>query len=100
MQELYNTKPKKIPRNDELVFGQEMTDHMMEVHWSKSRGWGPPTVDAYHPLTLDPAAKCLHYAVEVPFTNTIVLFECELCLCKYNVNLVSSPARGWFAQFF
>lgn len=65
MQEQTNRKPKSIPDNSTLKFGAAMTDHMLEIHWRSDRGWGRPTIDNYHPLMLDPAAKCLHYAIEV-----------------------------------
>lgn len=65
MREVFNKKPQAIPADNTLMFGKQMTDHMLEVNWSTGRGWGPPTIDAYHPLMLDPAAKCLHYAIEV-----------------------------------
>ena len=65
MQEFTNRTPKTIPENSSLKFGQAMTDHMLEIHWSSDRGWGKPTIDSYKPLQIDPAAKCLHYSIEV-----------------------------------
>lgn len=65
LQHIYNRKKKNVPDSNTLVFGATMTDHILEMHWTKSRGWGRPTIDEYHPISLDPAAKCFHYAVEV-----------------------------------
>ncbi|XP_067928868.1 branched-chain-amino-acid aminotransferase, mitochondrial-like [Watersipora subatra] len=65
MIESVGKKPQMIPSNDSLIFGKTMTDHMFEVHWTSERGWGTPHIDGYHPLNLDPAAKCLHYSIEL-----------------------------------
>lgn len=65
LRESYTKKPKVIPANNTLKFGHEMTDHMLEINYTVDRGWGKPVIGAYHPLSLDPAAKCLHYSLEV-----------------------------------
>ncbi|KAF6032986.1 BCAT1 [Bugula neritina] len=66
LQESLTKYPKLIPPNDDsLKFGKVMTDHMLEVPWNNVTGWGSPTISPYHPLPLDPAAKCLHYALEL-----------------------------------
>jgi branched-chain amino acid aminotransferase len=46
-------------------FGQHFTDHMVDICWSERGGWHRPRVQAYGPITLDPAAAVLHYAQEV-----------------------------------
>eukprot|EP00742_Colponemidia_sp_Colp-10_P002341 GILJ01002497.1.p1 GENE.GILJ01002497.1~~GILJ01002497.1.p1 ORF type:complete len:399 (+),score=57.00 GILJ01002497.1:48-1244(+) len=57
-----NPKPK--PASKSLLFGRNFTDHMFEVDWSKSEGWTSPRITPYHKLEIDPAASCLHYALE------------------------------------
>ncbi|NHI17246.1 branched-chain amino acid aminotransferase [Microbacterium excoecariae] len=46
-------------------FGTVFTDHMVDVCWSERGGWHRPRVQAYGPISLDPAAAVLHYAQEV-----------------------------------
>jgi branched-chain amino acid aminotransferase len=46
-------------------FGKVFTDHMVDICWSEKGGWHRPRVQAYGPITLDPAAAVLHYAQEV-----------------------------------
>jgi branched-chain amino acid aminotransferase len=41
-----------------------MSDHLLEVDWDVEKGWGKPRIIPYGPLPLDPAASCLHYAIE------------------------------------
>jgi len=52
-------RPK--PPLDQLKFGVTPTDHMLEIDWTKEAGWGAPVIRPYGPLSLDPAAKVLHY---------------------------------------
>ncbi|HHU45096.1 MAG TPA: branched-chain amino acid aminotransferase [Actinomycetales bacterium] len=42
-------------------FGKHFTDHMVVVDWDADRGWHSPRVEAYGPLTMDPASSVLHY---------------------------------------
>ncbi|MFD5867721.1 branched-chain amino acid aminotransferase [Corynebacterium sp. NPDC060344] len=42
-------------------FGQHFTDHMVRIDWDADRGWHSPRVEAYGPLTMDPASSVLHY---------------------------------------
>ncbi len=47
------------------AFGTTFTDHMVDVCWSAGGGWHRPRVQAYGPISLDPAAAVLHYGQEV-----------------------------------
>jgi branched-chain amino acid aminotransferase len=46
-------------------FGTHMTDHMLTVEWTPDDGWHAARIEAYGPLTLDPATAVLHYAQEI-----------------------------------
>lgn len=49
----------------ELSFGKVFTDHMARAVWTKDEGWHDHRVEAYGPLSLDPATAVLHYAQEI-----------------------------------
>jgi branched-chain amino acid aminotransferase len=58
------TSPKKPPTDQELSkihFGTVFTDHMLMIDYEKGRGWHDARIVPYGPITLDPAACCLHY---------------------------------------
>jgi branched-chain amino acid aminotransferase len=46
-------------------FGTRFTKHMAEAHYTQGTGWGAVQIVPYAPLTLDPAAKALHYGQTV-----------------------------------
>ena len=52
------------PNMKTVVFGANMTDHMLEIDWTTEKGWHTPTITPYHPLSIDPAASVFQYAVE------------------------------------
>jgi len=49
----------------DLNFGTQFTDHMARAQWRTGTGWIDRRVEAYGPLSLDPAAAVLHYAQEI-----------------------------------
>ncbi|XP_030381301.1 branched-chain-amino-acid aminotransferase, cytosolic [Scaptodrosophila lebanonensis] len=55
------------PDNDEaLGFGKLFTDHMLKIYYHKSLGgWQKPEITPLENLVMHPAAKVLHYAVEL-----------------------------------
>ncbi|XP_052828400.1 branched-chain-amino-acid aminotransferase, cytosolic [Octopus bimaculoides] len=57
--------PRLKPASDELVFGRYFTDHMLEIEWTAQGGWEKPQITPFHSLLMHPAAKALHYAVEL-----------------------------------
>lgn len=60
----HQLQPK--PEADALSFGKNFTDHMLKVFWHRSLGgWQKPEITPMENLVLHPAAKVLHYAVEV-----------------------------------
>jgi len=48
-----------------LNFGTQFTDHMSRAQWRPGTGWLNRRVEAYGPLSLDPAAAVLHYGQEI-----------------------------------
>lgn len=61
------TKEKKSkPAADKLGFGKYYTDHMFIMNYEEAKGgWHSPRVVPYQPISLDPAAKILHYGQSV-----------------------------------
>nr|CAH7721395.1 unnamed protein product [Callosobruchus chinensis] len=54
------------PDVSELKFGQIFTDHMLKVFYHKQlRGWQKPSIIPFENISLHPAAKVLHYSIEV-----------------------------------
>jgi branched-chain amino acid aminotransferase len=49
----------------QLKFGHTFTDHMLSIAWSAETGWSKPKIAPVAPLQLHPAAKVLHYSVEL-----------------------------------
>lgn len=70
----HQLQPK--PDADALSFGKNFTDHMLKVFWHRSLGgWQKPEITPLENLVMHPAAKVLHYAVEVsPKTETRAFF--------------------------
>ncbi|MCL2684157.1 MAG: branched-chain amino acid aminotransferase [Synergistaceae bacterium] len=57
-------KQKHIPTQEELgdiKFGTVFTDHMLLINYSEGKGWYDARIVPYGPVSLDPAACCLHY---------------------------------------
>eukprot|EP01096_Ripella_sp_DP13-Kostka_P007965 TRINITY_DN293_c0_g1_i2.p1 TRINITY_DN293_c0_g1~~TRINITY_DN293_c0_g1_i2.p1 ORF type:complete len:420 (+),score=151.49 TRINITY_DN293_c0_g1_i2:56-1261(+) len=58
------TTPGVVPPNETLVFGKVRSDHMLYIEHDVTTGWKAPEIKPYAPLAIDPAALCLHYAIE------------------------------------
>ena len=56
------TQPKGKPKDADLAFGTEFTDHMFLMNYHVDKGWYDPARRAVRPAVLDPAAAVLHYA--------------------------------------
>ena len=66
------TELQAKPDVDNLAFGKYFTDHMLKVYWHKSLGgWQKPEITPMENLVIHPAAKVLHYAVEVSVCVTV-----------------------------
>ena len=60
------TAPKARPvPGQKLPFGAVFTDHMFTMDYDEGQGWHDPQIIPYGPISIDPAAKCLHYGQEV-----------------------------------
>jgi len=55
------TTPRPKPEASQLGFGKYFGDHMLVLEYEAGAGWSEPRIVPYGPLTLDPAASCLHY---------------------------------------
>jgi branched-chain amino acid aminotransferase len=55
------TTPRPRPDVSQLGFGKYFADHMLVLEYDGASGWGEPRITPYGPLSLDPAASCLHY---------------------------------------
>lgn len=49
---------------EELAFGRTFTDHMLEVDWNTTTGWGAPRIVPYGDIAISPAATGLHYGIQ------------------------------------
>ncbi len=59
------TTPKEKPaKGAKLGFGNIYTDHMLIIDWTEGKGWHDARIVPYAPLSIDPAAMVLHYAME------------------------------------
>ncbi|CAL8109953.1 unnamed protein product [Orchesella dallaii] len=56
---------KKKPDFTNLKFGSIFTDYMFSVRWDAENGWGIPKIDPVSSFQIHPAAKCLHYGLQV-----------------------------------
>lgn len=54
-----------------LTFGQNFAGHMLKVSWTETKGWGAPRIGPMQNIKLHPAAKVLHYAIEVKNKVTV-----------------------------
>jgi branched-chain amino acid aminotransferase len=52
---------KEKPKDKDLTFGTDFTDHMFLVDFEDEKGWYDPRIEPYGPLALDPATAVLHY---------------------------------------
>ena len=56
------TAPKAKPEDQtKLGFGKIFTDHMFLMNYDEGQGWHDARIVPYGPISMDPAAMCLHY---------------------------------------
>lgn len=63
--ELSKTNPNLPEDTSKLMFGHEFTDHMLSIEWSAKNGWQKPEIGKLKNLEIHPAAKVLHYSIEI-----------------------------------
>ncbi|XP_038213500.1 branched-chain-amino-acid aminotransferase, cytosolic [Zerene cesonia] len=57
---------QRKPEASDLGFGKYFTDHMLKINYHKELGgWQKPEITPFEYLTIHPAAKALHYAVQL-----------------------------------
>ena len=87
--------PKQKPGDEsKLGFGTIFTDHMFLMNYDLGEGWHDPRIVPYAPLSLDPAAMCLHYGQSVfegmkayrTADNRILLFRPDKNMARLNVS--------------
>ncbi|XP_026326515.1 branched-chain-amino-acid aminotransferase, cytosolic [Hyposmocoma kahamanoa] len=88
----YQLNPK--PEVQELGFGKFFTDHMLKVTFDKQLGgWQKPEISPFENLSIHPAAKALHYAIQLfeglkayrGVDDKIRLFRPELNMDRMNL---------------
>lgn len=89
------THPKAKPTDSsKLGFGNYYTDHMFIMNYDEGEGWHNGRIVPYGPLSLDPAAMCLHYGQEVfeglkayrAPDGQVVLFRPDKNMARLNVS--------------
>jgi len=64
-----NPNPDPDAERDEKIaaggFGKYYTDNMVTIDWSEADGWSDAQLNAYGPITLDPATAVFHYGQEI-----------------------------------
>lgn len=58
-------KRGKKPDETHLEFGQNFTDHMFTMRWTKEKGWCDARIEPYGPFSIMPAAMVFHYGQAV-----------------------------------
>nr|CAD7603597.1 unnamed protein product [Timema genevievae] len=85
------------PDTSALQFGKHFTDHMLKIHYYENMGgWQRPEIVPMESIVLHPAAKVLHYAVELfegmkAYRGTdgrIRIFRPELNMARMNHSAV------------
>ena len=60
----YTSKPREKCPDEQLGFGKEITDHMLQIKWRAGKGWGMPKIVAATSVSLHPFSHVFHYAIE------------------------------------
>jgi len=84
--------PPAPPTGDDLGFGSIFTPHMFMFD-HRDGTWSDPRIVPYGPLSLDPAAKVLHYAQEIfegmkayrnPRDGSVHMFRPDMNIARFN----------------
>ncbi|GFS88580.1 branched-chain-amino-acid aminotransferase, cytosolic [Nephila pilipes] len=98
-----STEQRELPDASNLVFGKTFSDHMLQIEWTQSNGWGKPEITPLHDFQMHPGAKVLHYGQAVfegmkayrRSDSKIALFRPELNARR----LLSSSERASLPSF-
>jgi len=60
-----NQKPKKLPKESEIHFGTDFSDHMFIMDYNPEKGWHNACIMPYGDLSISPAAMVFHYGQEM-----------------------------------
>lgn len=85
-------KRSTLPPKDQLAFGKHFTDHMLEMEWTQTDGWGAPSIEPFHNVELHPAASSLHYALSAfegmkayrAVDGSLRLFRPDMNMARFN----------------
>ncbi|KAJ8973724.1 hypothetical protein NQ317_012861 [Molorchus minor] len=96
------TEPDRLrskPEVSDLGFGKFFTDHMLKIYYhSQLGGWQRPMLVPFENISLHPAAKVLHYAIELfeglkayrGVDEKIRIFRPELNMRRMNKSAVTA----------
>ncbi len=101
-------KPDLPEDSSKILFGQKFTDHMLTIKWNSKDGWDKPRIGPLKNLEIHPAAKCLHYSVELfegmkayrGVDHKIRLFRPELNLNRMHRSSLRSALPVCFHSIF
>jgi branched-chain amino acid aminotransferase len=89
-----NRTESKVYDEDNLGFGQILTDHMLTMRYSRQGGgWQAPEIAPFHNLDLHPATMVLHYGQQVfeglkafagSTDDDILLFRPDMNIARFN----------------
>jgi branched-chain amino acid aminotransferase len=85
-------KPKQLPDESKLGFGELFTDHMFNMDYDPEQGWHNARIEPYAPIMMDPATMVLHYGQTIfeglkayrTSTENIQLFRPERNMSRLN----------------
>lgn len=58
-------RPKQISDDSKLAFGEVFTDHMLNIDYTRERGWHNARIGPYAPISMAPSTMVLHYGQAV-----------------------------------
>ncbi|RJR19725.1 MAG: branched-chain amino acid aminotransferase [Desulfobacteraceae bacterium] len=82
------------PPTGDYGFGQVFTPHMFKLDYREGQ-WRNPRIEPYGPLSLDPAAKVLHYGQEIfegmkayrnPKDGSVHMFRPDKNVARFNIS--------------
>ena len=87
-----NENPASPPTDGKYGFGAMFTPHMFMMNYVDG-AWEDPRIEPYHDISLDPAAKVLHYGQEIfegmkaytnPKDKSVHMFRPDMNVRRFN----------------